>query len=107
MGLAPFEGRDVLGAKVAITRAGDGLSKALAVDPQEWHVGDTVHVVIRCEVAKVGHQPIDDTDALIRVHTLRAGTATVVGENIVGELIDAQDARLEEAQGVQRLGLDG
>ena len=110
--LSPFEGRDVVGATIAITRAGDGLSEALAVRPAEFHVGDLVHVVLACEVAKVRFDADrHEEDALIRVHVLRAGTATIVDQNLVRGVLDRQAdaiARWREQQtGVSRLDLDG
>lgn len=107
MGLSPFEGRDVLATRVAITRAGDGLSKAMEVDPDELVLGDVVTVVLECTVDRVRFEPIKDVDALVRVHTLRAGTATIVGRELVADALDAQQRRLEAANGVERLSLDG
>lgn len=70
--LQPFEGRDVLGTTIAVTQAGDGLSKAMSVDPVEIPLGAIVHVVLECEVSKIRHEEIKDTDGVQRVHILRA-----------------------------------
>ncbi len=48
--LTSFDGRDVIKTTIAITKAGDGLSDALKVDPQEFSLGDEVVVVLKCEV---------------------------------------------------------
>lgn len=97
--LTPFDGRDVVAARVAVTRAGDGLSKALGVDPAEWHLGDVVTVVLECVVSRVRFEELPESDDLARVHTLRAGTATVVDTAAVHKAIAAQRRRIDEAAG--------
>lgn len=105
--LNTFDGKDVVTTSVQITNAGNGLSSALTVEPTEFHHGDIVCVVLRCEVTKVGFVPVKDTDRLARVHTLRAGDATIVDETMVKEVLDAQRRKIEAAQGIQRLpGVD-
>ena len=104
--LAPFEGREVIGASVAITRAGDGLSDALAVEPSEYRHGETVFVVLECEVGKVRFDPVKDTNALRRVHTLVTITATTVEKDLVGDLITEQRSRIDAARAMARLDLD-
>lgn len=106
--LSEFEGHNVVGTTIAVTNAGDGLSSALKVEPREYEHNETVHVVLECEVAKVRFDPSkDDPDDLIRVHVLRAGLATIVDEEQVRPMLAAQKKKLEEAEGVQQLDLDG
>lgn len=106
--LNTFDGRDVVTTSVQITNAGDGLSTALTVEPVEFHHGDIVCVVLRCEVTKVGFVPVKDTDVLNRVHTLRTGDATIVEESLVKKVLDEQRRKIEAARGVQRLpGVEG
>lgn len=108
MGLQPFEGREVIGTSVAVRNAGDGLSKALAVDPEELHLGETVFLVLECEVTKVQFDPVKDSDdLLVRVHVLKAGDATLVAGDVVADHLESQRVRIEEARGVHRLQLDG
>lgn len=109
--LSRFDGRDVLRTTIAITNAGDGLSEAMAVDPRELHLGERVRVVLDCEVAKVRFDPIKGTDALARVHVLRAGDATIVDDDLVEEHLRVQRERIavakEQAAGIVRLpGVD-
>lgn len=104
--LGMFDGKPVLGTSVAITNAGDGLSKAMTIEPEELHHGERLTVVIECEVTKIGFVPIKDSPGLMRVHTLSAGLATVIDHALVKELLDKQRQRLEEAAGVHRLPLD-
>lgn len=99
--LSPFEGRDVLRSTIAIINAGDGLSDAMKVEPTEFHHGDRVYVVLECEVARVQFVPYDKSDPhgpITRVHTLRAGTATVVDEDLVGEQVAAMAERVLQAK---------
>lgn len=112
-GLKDFEDLAVVRSTIAITNAGDGLSEAMKVEPQEFRQGDKLFVVIECEVAKVTFVPIDKNEPKglqSRVHTLRAGVATIVDGKLVHDLVREQEeknlrAREEEA-GVARLPLE-
>lgn len=104
--LSPFEGKEVIATTIAITNAGDGLSAAMAVDPVEMHTGTKVYVVLETEVTKVGFVPTKDSpNKLVRVHTLRAGTSTMVEGDLVEAVLDLQRCKIEEAKGIQRLPL--
>lgn len=105
--LHKFEGREVIGTKVKITGAGDGLSQALAIDPEELSLGETVYVVLECVVDKVIHERVKDTEALTRVQSLKAGTATLVDKSLVDEKLEAQRVKIERARGVERLDFVG
>lgn len=105
--LNDFEGHEVIGTTVAITNAGDGLSAALKVDPIEYEHGDTVCVVLECEVAKVRFDPSkDDPELLIRHHVLKAGTAAVVEGSMVAPVLTETRKKIKEAEGIQELPLD-
>jgi hypothetical protein len=104
--LHDFEGRPVVAARVAITRAGDGLSEALAVEPEDLPLGQRVLVLLECEVTKVRYEEVLDTGTLRRVHTLSAGTATMVDDGFAGDLLDQQRIKIEQAKGVHRLPVD-
>lgn len=99
-GLTPFDGSQVVRTTIAVTNAGDGLSDALGIDPQEFHHGETVYVVLECEVSKVAYVPVDrDTPGiLIRQHTLRAGTGTIVDGEVVAEQVRLQAERIDTAR---------
>lgn len=99
-----FEGRETIGTRIKITNAGDGLSKALAIEPEELVMGATVYVVLECEVDKIGHERVKDNPrAAVRVQTLKAGTATIVDKAMVAEVLEAQRLKIEQATGVERL----
>lgn len=99
--LHPFEGRDVVQATIKVTRAGDGLSEALSIEPVEMRQGETVYLVIETEVDRVTFEPIKDTDVMRRVHTLRAGTATIVDAGFAGDVIEKQRKAIMSAKGVE------
>lgn len=105
-GLSKFENRDVLQAAIKVTNAGDGLSQALAIEPVEYHLGDTVYLVIEAEVSKVNYEELRDTGALKRVHTFKAGTATLVEGQLVAKVLEEQKLAIEKAKGIERLPLD-
>lgn len=101
--LGAFEGRDLVGIKVRITNAGDGLSKAMQIEPQVLHVGDRVFVVLEAEVDDVRMKRVKDLDVLERIQTLKAGTVTLVDEALVAEVLEAQRIKIQQAAGVERL----
>jgi hypothetical protein len=106
-GLGRFEGKDVLSATVKITKAGDGLSKALAIEPEALHSGDVVYVVLKGVVGDIAFKPIKDTNGFARVQTIEAGTVTMVDGDLVSAVLEEQEKALEQAAGVQRLPFGG
>lgn len=106
-GLGTFEGLDVITSSVAIGNAGDGLSQAMSIAHTQLHHGQTVYVVLECEVVDVQHPKIKNTESLNRKHKLRAGTATLVDKELVISLLDKQRTAINAAKGIQELDLDG
>lgn len=106
--LSPFEGHEVVGTTISITNAGDGLSEAMKVDPVEWEHGEKVFVLLETEVAKVRFDPSKDNgENLVRVHVLKAGTATVMDSTKARPMIAAQVKKIQEAEGISALpGVD-
>ena len=89
--LKPFHSQAVVATSIALTNAGDGLSKAVQTDPIELNIGDRVYLVIEADVSKVAFTPISPLSGeLQRIHTLRAGTATIVDAVHVEELLEEQ-----------------
>jgi hypothetical protein len=78
MTLSQFEGRDVVDTTVAITKAGDGLSAALEIEPTELHHKQIVQVVLECEVGAVTFKSATEGEGLIRVHKLVTSRATLI-----------------------------
>lgn len=106
-GLSKFEGREVMNVTAAIRNTGDGLSDAMNVDLVELHHGEKVYVVLECDVEKLRFDPIKDTNALNRVHMMKAVSATIVDEELVREALDEQQRRIDEANGVHALPFGG
>lgn len=104
--LGKFEGRKVDAVGLEIRNAAGGLNDAMKIDPVEMHIDEEVTVVMRCTVTKVRHDPLRDTDGLRRVHILTAGEATIVDDELVAGLLDAQKIRIEKALGTQRLPIE-
>lgn len=93
--LGSFDKKPVLSTGIRITNAGDGLSKALQVDPKVMHHNEKIYVVLETEVTNVAFPPVKNTDGVQRLHTLRAGRSTVVDADLVREVLDAQEERIK------------
>lgn len=111
---APIEyrGRPIRKVTVAVTNAGDGLSKALKVDPRNMEPGEDIYVVLRTRLAKDNYVFVqgrdgEDGSEVDLVYTLSAGDATIVDGDLVKQLVDDQAERIqlayEEEHGIQRL----
>ena len=98
MGLPEFEGRAVVRSAVKITRAGDGLSEALKLEPTALHHGDEVFFVLRGAVTQVNHRPNsrEEDDLLVRVHTVEAQEIAMVGHVEVDSLLAAERDRVKK-----------
>lgn len=110
--VAPFEGLDVVAAKVRVTRAGDGLSEAMTLDPQDLHHGEEVYLIIKGKVGRVSYDPVPKADGVLqRVHTVVASECVMVAPDEVEALLDRERDRLarlkEDRAGVARLPLNG
>lgn len=101
--LTEFDGRDVLQATLTITKTGDGLSKTMAIDPAEYHIGEKLYVVMEVEVAKIRFDQIPDTECFKRVHITEAGTVAIVDGGVVADVLAQQKKKIESAAGVERL----
>lgn len=105
--IPPFEGHDVTSTTIAIRNTGHGLEQAMEVAPAVFHHGDKVHVVLECEVEKIRHDTTDDDGQLVRVHMLKAGTATFVDRDLVDKHLREMERRIDEAKGNQQLDIAG
>lgn len=104
--LGSFEGRQILGVGIEIPSAAGGFREALVVDPVLLHTGETVFVVIETRVGKVRFDPIADVEGYRRVHVLETVASTIVDREIVEKQLEAQQARIDEVKGLQRLNFD-
>lgn len=108
--LSPFEGNEVVAAKIEIPGAAGGLRDAMRTDPVELHQGDRVYVLLETDVAKVRFEPVDKENPAgpqARVHVLDVLVGTIVDEGLAGDAITAQRERILEAKeaeaGIQRI----
>jgi hypothetical protein len=105
----PFDGQPIVKTTVALRDVGDGLSEAVATDAQVLHSGETVTVVIEARVDHFVIKPLDKDDPggpLVLGYVLK-GTdrATITGaqEQVLAQLLDAQQQRNEQARGIERM----
>lgn len=98
--LPAFEGMPVVRSAVRITRAGDGLSEALRLDPRALHRGDEVFFVLKGEVDQVNFRPVsrEEDDVLSRVHTVRASEIALVSREDVEHLLQSERLRLKHLE---------
>lgn len=97
--LGTYDGRKIVRSKIKVTRAGDGLSQALAIDPQLLHWGEKVYVVLECDPGSVTHTPVkDSTSDCEIVFALVAGTGTIVDGDLVKAAVEAQTEKIIAAR---------
>jgi hypothetical protein len=95
--IAVFEGQGVFKSAVEIRNAAGGLNEALEIEPRVDQIGDTLFVVLRCDVTGVEHRPIKgDEGNLARVHALRATDCTIADAALVSAIIDDQRAKIQK-----------
>lgn len=96
MGLGKFEGNDVLGIAVVITKVGDGLSKPMEIDPVTLKKGDVVHFAGRGIVTNIAFKPIKDTNGVSRVQTIDAESVAIVDGDEIEALLLAQEQAIAD-----------
>ena len=96
--LPDFENMTVEKATLRVVKAGDGLSEALSIQPKAYHVGDIVWLAMKGEIIKVEHRAQNDSEGLVRMHTLEALGATEVAEGDVRQFLDAAAERSRKAK---------
>lgn len=105
--LGSYFDRPVIRTSIKLTKAGDGLSKALGIAPQVLEPGKTVMVLVECTVGPHTHAPIPDTECFALIQTLEAGVATIVGDKASERKLRLQanaiDRAREQAKGIARI----
>lgn len=101
--LHSFEDAEVVGTTIKITRAGDGLSQALAIEPREYRVGERVIVILETVVKSVTMDTVKDSTQLTRVHTLVTQVATTGDTKAILRLLDQQRKANDRAKGKPQL----
>lgn len=101
--LDDYMGHPVHSAAVQIRNTGDGLSQALAIDPEVMPLESIVHVVLECVVEKHRYDPIKDTNGYQIVNMLRAERATFIDREHVEKFLDATEEAIADAEGEPQL----
>lgn len=96
--LTPYKGSDVLRTTIAVRNAGDGLSEAMGIDPQELPIGSKVVLVLECEVKAHDYERIPNTKALVLKQVLKAGTATIIDAEVVQQALATQREKIDQAK---------
>lgn len=100
--LGKYKGRDVVRTTIAIRNAGDGLSDAMAIEPDVLEQGSTVYVVLECTVGAHDYVPLKDKGTDLGVNELKqvlnAGTATLIDAKVVRSMIEEQAAKVRVAR---------
>lgn len=102
--LGIFEGRDVTHAEMALKNVGDGLSKAMKLDPVVLHHGDRVMLLVEAEVVDVSHKPAiagDLTGPVKRVHVLRGLAAVLTDSTANAKAIQKQKGRIDKLSEIE------
>ena len=87
-----FEGAPVAKCALKVTKAGDGLSEALDLEPVALALGDERSYVIRGTIAQVGFKTANGI--VTRVHTLVVDTCMEVDEAVAEKMISREAIRL-------------
>lgn len=105
--LGTYQDEPVLKTTIKLTKAGDGLSKSLAIAPQLLPIGSKGMLLVAYEVTAHNHKRIKDVEAFEVNQTLEAQTVTVVDDKSSERKIERQRRALEKAEksrrGVERL----
>lgn len=96
--LKKFENKDVVGTSIKVTRAGDGLSSALDVDPIAIPQGAKVYLILETECIDVQHPraKANNANLLMRKHVLQTSRAMIVDGSTVAATLDERDRVLAE-----------
>ncbi len=98
--LGEYNGRPIVGTGIIIRNTGDGLSKAMTVDPRDLTIGDQVYVLLEATCVDM-HYPVEDPKypaigGVRRIPVLSAGTATFIDEADASAAIQRQKERERE-----------
>jgi len=97
-----YRGKPVMDTSAVIKKTGDGLSKAMELDPAIYEPGSVVTFVIRARVAR--HQFIlsEDGATYSLVQQFDAGTLAVIDDDLAAEALNDMEARIQAAEDARR-----
>lgn len=99
------DGAQIVDVTIALKNAGDGLSKAMAVEPQVHKKGDRVRIIIDGVVDAIHFTPMllrggeRDYTRTHRHQVIVAEQATFVGAEVGAEIMEAHRAALDKLAG--------
>jgi len=100
--LKDFEGRHIARATVKITAAGDGLSEALAIQPEEIELDEDRSYVLQGKCVRVSIET-DKNGITSRVHTIKTHGISPIDPSVAAKAIsqyrDETEKAKAEAQG--------
>lgn len=106
--LGSYAGRRVISTSLRITKAGDGLSDGMSIEPDLLEPGQTYYVVLPIVPTKHVHK-LDSEIGMYRLEQVceaQAG-ATFVSQDLVAEVVEKQKARIQawrdEQEGKRKL----
>lgn len=106
--LGVHKGKRVSKIVIAITNAGDGLSKEMSIEPELIELGEIKEVVLRTVAAKETYVPDpDDPEAVILKMSLKALLATIVEAELVEDVLTKHQEKLDAAAGITKLPFEG
>lgn len=100
--LHQFEGRDVQRATVKITAAGDGLSEALAIAPEEIELDEERSYVLQGKCVRVSIET-DKNGVTARVHTMKTKGISPIDSDLAAKVIGEH----QEETRRKRAAIDG
>lgn len=106
-----YDKRPVRQSSLKITGTGDGLSDALAIEPQDWHPKDTAFIVLEIEMGDVNYKYVEKGDCWNRVQGSKAIRGAFISSELAVPLLDDVKVAFEEQRqaegGDVELDLDG
>lgn len=104
--LGSYQRKKVQSTVVKITKAGDGLSEALSIEPVNLPINGKVYVLLECEVEQHAHKRVRTRgrnaavvpNLVQLIQTLEAQTVTLVDADLAKAPIEAQRQRIAEAR---------
>src|ERR1019366_6811754 len=95
--IGTFEGRTITHVNIIVQKTGDGLSKAMTVEPTILKQGDEGYVVMAFKTTKIRFDSVkDEPRSAVRVQILEATGATFADPDLVKKIVDEMTERIAE-----------
>lgn len=108
--LGEYRGKPITAVTIAVQNVGDGLSKALEIDPVIIEVGDSIRMLIDGVVKRHDYELIEKADSYEIKLVIKGGTAMLLDDAGSAKKLRVQADRIakavKEKAGESRLGGD-